>query len=192
MTRRRLTAAALAASTLFAFAGLTRTTQAKNKAPQTPLQLAVTGTVAPGGGTFSGTFTLQRFAVRDNAPVAVGFIRGSVTGADGIPLGSVLRGPVELPVAVSGGAAAAPGAVQQQVACDVLHLALGAVSLDVLGLQVTTAPIAIDIVASGEGTDVLGRLICTILETVGSVVDLVGLLNQLLGLVTGLLGGLLP
>lgn len=192
MTRRRLTAAALAAGTVVAFAGLTGTSQAKNKAPHTPLQLAVTGTVAAGGGTFTGTFTLQRFAVRGDAAVAVGFIRGSVIGADGLPVGSVLRGPVELPVTVSGAAAAAAGAVQQQATCDVLHLALGAVSLDVLGLQVTTAPIAIDIVASGEGTDVLGRLICTVLETVGNVVALVDLLNQILGLLTGLLGGLVP
>jgi hypothetical protein len=191
--------AALAATSVVALAGLSGSTQAKSKPPKAQIQLAVTGTVA-GGGAFTGTFTLQRFAVSGNTAVAVGFIRGSAVTAAGVPLGAVLRGPVELPVTVSGagarGAAAGKSigvhgrAFLVQQTCEVLHLELGAVAFDLLGLQVNTQPIVIDLLASGGGTDVLGSLICTALELVGNVIGLVDILNSILGLLTGLLGGL--
>ena len=61
-------------------------------------------------------------------------------------------------------------------------------NLNVLGLQVTTQPISIDVSGDSTGTNVLGNLICTILTTVNNVVGLVNLLNQLLGLLGGLTG----
>lgn len=197
MTRRRVTTAALAAISLAAFAGLSGSTQARSRAARTPinagLRLAITGTT-DAGTTFTGTFTLQRFAAREDRVVAVGFIQSSVAGS------TVLR-PMELPVTIGSGAAAAgasapktPGGgrrfLAQAQTCEVLHLVLGAVNFDLLGLQITTGPIPIDIVAVGGGTDVLGSLICTLLETVGNVIAVVDLLNNILGLVLGLLGGL--
>jgi len=80
--------------------------------------------------------------------------------------------------------------VAAQATCPVLHLDIGAVNLNVLGLVVVTQPIGLDI--SGDSAGVLGNLVCTVLDTLNSVVDLVGLLNQILGLLTGLLGGLIP
>jgi len=56
------------------------------------------------------------------------------------------------------------------------------------GLQVATQPISIDVSGVTGGTNVLGSLICTILETVNNVVGLVNLLNQLLGILGGLTG----
>jgi len=161
---------------------------------QAPLQVPITGVVA-GGGSFAGTLSIAKFAARDGQVVAIGMLRGTVTSAAGVPVGTALVGPTELPVQVSGAAAArsaaASGVVIQQT-CELLHLDIQPITLDVLGLQVTTLPIGIDLVASGEGTDVLGRLICTVLETVGNVIGLVDLLNQILGLLTGLLGALIP
>jgi hypothetical protein len=75
----------------------------------------------------------------------------------------------------------------QQATCGVLHLELGAINLNLLGVVVTTTPVTIDI--SGDTAGPLGALVCEILNTLQSVVGLVGLLNQLLGLLTGLLGG---
>ena len=69
-----------------------------------------------------------------------------------------------------------------------LHLELGAVNFNVLGLSVVTAPVVFDLTA--DDSEVLGQLICQALGLVGSVVDLVGVLNSILGLLTGLLGGL--
>jgi hypothetical protein len=79
---------------------------------------------------------------------------------------------------------------QQQATCQALHLEIGAVDLNVAGLQITTQPIAIDL--SGDSSAPLGNLVCTILDTLNNVVGLVGLLNQLLGTLTGLVGGLVP
>ena len=71
-----------------------------------------------------------------------------------------------------------------------LHLDVGAVNLNLLGLQVATQPISIDLQASSDSTNVLGHLICTALTTLNDVVGLVDVLNQILGLVGGLVGGL--
>jgi len=71
-----------------------------------------------------------------------------------------------------------------------LHIDVGAVNLNVLGLQVATQPVALDI--SGDSAGVLGNLVCTVLDTLNNVVNLVGLLNQILGLLTGLLGAIIP
>jgi hypothetical protein len=175
------------------------------------LLLPIEGTVA-GGGTFSGTFSLQRFASGSGGIVAVGLITGTVTGG---PSGqvTVLTGPVNLPVqnikegaAVSGLAPASGtrlardggrprlGAdivlVQNPQTCGVLHFELGATTINVLGLAVTTSPIVFDISGQSGGTNVLGSLVCQILATLGNVVNLLGLLNQLLGVLGGLTGGL--
>ncbi len=157
-----------------------------------PLQLPITGTLA-GGGTFAGTLSVQRFVVRDGQVAAIGMVRGTATSAAGTPLGTALVGSLTLPVQVGPGATmatttAAP--VAAQATCPVLHLEIGAVNLNVLGLQVTTQPIVVDI--PGDSAGVLGNLVCTVLDTLNNVVGLVDLLNQLLGLLTGLLGALIP
>jgi hypothetical protein len=76
----------------------------------------------------------------------------------------------------------------QATTCGVLHLDLGAINLNLLGVVVATMPVTIDI--NGDAGGPLGNLVCTILSTVNNVVGLVKLLNSLLGVVTGLLGGL--
>lgn len=191
MMNRRMAVSALAMGVLLLGAGATQADQGK-KGQEASLQLPITGTVA-GGGTFAGTLSLQKFVVRDGQVAAIGMVRGTVTSSAGAPLGTVLVGPLTLPVQVGPGAAmattsAAP--VVAQATCQVLHLDIGAVNLNVLGLLVVTQPISLDI--SGDSAGVLGHLVCTILDTLNSVVGLVDLLNQLLGLLTGLLGGLIP
>jgi hypothetical protein len=166
--------------------------------PQARARLPITGTVSgKGNATFSGTFSIERFAARDNNTrvVAVGMVTGSIFDKSGRSIGTAVVGQVELPVQVGPGPSAAASSSSAavaiaQVSCQVLHLDLGAVDLNVLGVQVTTAPITIDLTASSDNGGVLGQAICTVLEAVGTVLDLVGALNGLLGLVGGLLGGL--
>ena len=76
----------------------------------------------------------------------------------------------------------------QASTCGVLHLDLGAVNLNLLGVVVTTMPVTIDI--NGNTAGPLGNLVCAVLATVNNVVGVVSLLNSLLSLVTGLVGGL--
>ena len=170
--------------------------------PRARIRLPIVGTAAGKGKatTFTGTLSIERFAVRgENSDkiVAIGMVTGQVSDKSGNPLGTVLVGQVEVPVlhvgpGSSAPAAAAPasGLAVQQASCDVLHLDLGAVNLNLLGVQFMTSPITLDLTATSDAGGVLGQLICTALETVGSVIDLVGVLNSILGLLTGLLGGL--
>ncbi len=125
-------------------------------------------------------------------------VRGSVTidTADPAAPKTVLAGPITLPVTVEPGGpitmtlAPAGPALAAAATCPVLHVALGATNLNVLGLQVATQPVGVDI--SGDSAGALGNLVCTILDTLNNVVGLVNLLNKLLGAVTGLVGGLIP
>jgi hypothetical protein len=189
MIIRRTAVSAFALGLLLLGAG---TTFAKE--PQAPLQLPITGLVA-GGGTFTGTLSLQKFVARDGQVMAIGMVTGSATSATGTPLGTTVVGPIVFPVHVGpgtpiGGTANPGAAVTPQATCEILHIDIGAVNLNVLGLQVMTQPVVLDI--SGDTAGVLGNLVCTILDTVNNVIRLVGLLNQLLALLTGLLGAVLP
>jgi hypothetical protein len=169
---------------LLAAAAVANQSDKQGKGSSAPLQLPIVGNE----GSFTGKVSIQKFEARGGAVVAIGMVSGSV-GAR-----TVLVGPVALPVTLGGDSqrAAASNSVitQQQATCQVLHVAIGAVNLDVLGVQVTTAPI--DITLAGDSAGVLGNLVCTILETLNNVVGLVDLLNQLLGVLTGLVGGLVP
>jgi len=167
--------------------------QAKGPKPKADgVVLPITGTTST-GGRFNGLFALQRFASDGTGGIlAVGVISGTVVTVAGDVVGTVLTGPVSLPVAdprlPRTGLAPTPlrgFALAQAATCDVLNLAIGAVDLNVLGLVVHTDPLALEI--SGDSAGPLGALICLVLNAVGSIV---GLLNSILGLLGGLTGGL--
>jgi hypothetical protein len=195
MTRHALSKVSIPlAMVLLATAAIADRSDKEEKNGSAPLQLPITGSVAPKGQfeamPFAGTFSVERFEARGDQVMAVGFVRGAVAGAR-----TGLAGEVALPVQVGPGsqgvAAPASSAAQQQATtCQALHLEIGAATLNVLGLTVATQPIAIDL--SGNSSAPLGNLVCTILQTLNNVVGLVGLLNQLLGTLTGLVGGLVP
>jgi len=159
-----------------------------------PLQLPIAGS-ATSGGAFAGTLSILRFEAQGNQVVAIGILRGTVAG-----VGTALMGEVTFPVqiAAAGQAAASStsliaqqqAAPQQAATCTALDLNLGAVNLNLAGLQIATQPISL--VLSGDSSAPLGNLVCTALDTLNNVVGLVGILNQILGAVTGLVGGLVP
>jgi hypothetical protein len=178
---------------------------AEQRPASRPLVLPLTGT-GSGGVTFNGTVAVRRFVQQDGQVFAIGAVSGSLSGPAG-PIGTAVYLPVAFPVHVGNGltARAETGLIHpaslsardydarvilaQASTCGVLHLDLGAVNLNLLGVVVTTAPVTIDI--NGDAGGPLGNLVCAILATVNNVVGLVNLLNSLLGVVTGLLGGLI-
>jgi hypothetical protein len=182
MMVRTLTATALSVGFLLSAPGAATAVPRRDT-----LELAVTGTAAA-GASFSGTLHIQHFVARDGQVKAIVLVKGSLTSAAGVPLGTTLSGPHVVAVAVEAGARRASGErplqAQQGAPCDLLHLEVGAIDLNVLGIQVTTLPVGVDL--SGVEGGVLGQLVCTILETIGNVVGLVNLLNQLLGLLGGI------
>jgi hypothetical protein len=143
---------------------------------------------AQGGGSLSaqllntagmiiGTLTIRRFAAINNQLHAIAVI----SATDG---SKTAIGTMALPVT-----ATSDVTVQQQASCPILHLAIGPINLNLLGLVVTTLPIVIDIVAVPGPGNLLGNLLCAIaglLDPGGALTNvlnqLVGLLNQLLGL----------
>jgi hypothetical protein len=193
MRVQRLAASALSVGMLLAAAASASAAEMKRaQSPppaRKPLQVAIVGHAA-GGGTFAGTLSIQKFAARDDQVVAIGMVSGTLTGPMGFTMGTTLTGPLALPVLVEPPEAPGLGIVRSQViaqqTCDVLNIEIQPITIDVLGLQVTTLPVGINVTADGTGTNVLGHLVCTILTTVGNVLGLVDLLNALLGLLTGL------
>ena len=122
-------------------------------------------------GAFAGVFNLTRFAVRNGQLVAVGTLTGTVTNAAGQTVGAVARN-LALPVFNITGT------------CDILHLEIGPIDLNLLGLVVHVDKIVIDIDAQSGPGNLLGNLLCALaglLDGGGPLAGIVNLLNQILG-----------
>ena len=130
----------------------------------------VTGTTSK-GGKFTGTFNIKKFSVVNNQIVAVGTLTGTIQNGVGSVIGTVLR-TISLLVTFRG------------ATCDILHLELGPLDLDLLGLVVHLDKIVLDINADPSG-GLLGSLLCAIanlLNTNGLLADIADLLNQILAI----------
>jgi len=180
---------------------------------QAVLTLPATGTFAR-GGFFTGKISINRFERRGNEIVAIGLVSGVLSRGFNV-VGTAVAGEVAWPVRVSSGGVRAvsdgapamrggqviraawfPGTSSvpspivpvQAETCPVLNVALGAQTVDLLGLQVALSPVTLDL--TGVTGTPLGDLVCAASDLLGNVAGLVNLLNSVLGLVTGLLGGL--
>ena len=133
--------------------------------PASQLSIPITGTSAGGGG-FTGVYNLTSFAVRDGQVVALGTLTGVVTNGTTV-VGSVLTN-VALPVSVGA------------TTCAILHLDLGPLSLDLLGLQVDLSRVVLDITAQAGAGNLLGNLLCAVAGLLDNPGGLARLLNQIL------------
>jgi hypothetical protein len=168
---------------------MTVPTAAAAQQPKKGLPLPIVGTVAGGAGTFAGTFTLQRFAVATIGDVqtvtAVGRLTGTLTNA-GESTGSVVNRIVALPVTVQQpGTGASDVQIQQQAVCDILHLELGPLDLDLLGLVVHLNLVVLDIDAESGPGNLLGNLLCAVVGLLDNPSGLSQTLNQILGILLG-------
>jgi len=131
------------------------------------LTVPVTGTAVGGGGTFAGTFQLQKFATDQAGQlVATGVLSGILTTATGATT-SILR-TITLPAAVG------------DTTCQILHLDLGPLNLDLLGLQVNLSRIVLDITAQAGAGNLLGNLLCGVANLLNDPTSLAKLLNSIL------------
>ena len=141
-----------------------------------PLVVPVT---AP-GGAFNGTFTLTGFALQNGALVA----NGILTGVDsaGTSHFALVSAPVKSSPASASTAAAAAAA------CPILHLVLGPIDLNLLGLTVSTNQIVLDITAVPGAGNLLGNLLCDVVNLLNGspAAPLVNLLNQIVAILQGL------
>jgi len=119
-----------------------------------------------GGGTFAGTFQLQKFANQGGQLVAVGLLSGTVTTATGVATGVVKT--VALPAQIV------------DSTCEILHLDLGPLSLDLLGLQINLSRVVLDITAQAGAGNLLGNLLCGVANLLNDPSGLAKILNSIL------------
>ncbi|MFZ0043911.1 MAG: hypothetical protein WAK93_21555 [Solirubrobacteraceae bacterium] len=108
---------------------------------------------AKNGKAFTGRYTISQFVTRGGKSFAVGTLTGRLGHR------SIKPKQVSMPVAVPqgsstgllGGAAAA---------CPILHLDLGPLNLNLLGLQVHLNEVVLDITAQSGPGNLLGNLLC--------------------------------
>jgi hypothetical protein len=133
------------------------------------LTQTVTGTLA-GGGNVTGTFTLTGFQVVDGVVNAVGTFTGQITDAAGNVIASGTQ-TIMLPLAQATGT------------CTILHLELGPLDLNLLGLMVHLDKVVLDITAQSGPGNLLGNLLCAIahlLDANAAPTALANLLNAIL------------
>lgn len=136
---------------------------------------------AGAAGTFTGMLKITSFGVQNNALVASGIVTGTLVSGSGVAQ-SVAR-TVTVPVITNAGKGTAAKATS--ASCDVLHLELGPLDLDLLGLVVHLDRIVLDISAAPGAGNLLGNLLCSVtnlLNGAGTLSQIANLLNQILGL----------
>ena len=150
--------------------------------------------LAKNGKKFTGTYGIYKFVVKDGKVWSVGTLKGKLGGKQ------VRRGNVKMPVDTTKLGDTNTATAAQGQTCTVLHLVLGPVNLNLLGLHVTLGggaqanqPIVLDITAvRGEG--LLGDLLCGLTDSLGGQLGQISQqLQQLasaLNSLAGLLGGL--
>lgn len=179
MSTRRATAALAAVCAMLLLAPMSALANARSSASHARSAAATTSLVnipvtgkTGSGKAFKGTYTVDRFVSRGGQTYAV----GTLTGKAGQR--TVNRNNVAIPVKI--GSAAAGGAKDAAV-CPILHLVLGPLNLNLLGLHVHLNQVVLDITAVSGNGNLLGNLLCSVsnlLNTGGLPLSQVtGLLN---------------
>jgi hypothetical protein len=138
----------------------------------TALSIPVVGTTTGSiTGALNGTATITRFVAKNGQLSAVGTLTGTITDA----AGKVTS------IATTFNTAIAPTAIT--AACEILHLDLGPLNLNLLGLTIHTNEIVLDITAVPGPGNLLGNLLCAVanlLNGSGGLSGIAALLNQIL------------
>jgi hypothetical protein len=192
MQRRHL----LATSAALAFGGLLTTTADAAKPPKRRKSTGLfvnqvrgaAGALPSGGieptldGTFRGNVLIKQFKFVEGKGLLVsGIISGNARSSSGRPLGHVTNQTfTDVPATLTGGSAAKE-ITAQAVACQVLNLDIGRITLNLLGLVIDLAPISLDITAI-PGGGLLGDLLCALanlLNPLGPLGEILGILTQI-------------
>jgi hypothetical protein len=142
------------------------------------VQVPITGSGTNAAGEtveFVGTFTLKGFDVKNGGLVAVGTLSGTLTNTVTGAVETVSNFRVNLPVTQADGT------------CEILHLELGPLDVDLLGLVIHLDKVVLDITAEQGSGNLLGNLLCAVaglLDNGGALTDIASLLNQILQALT--------
>lgn len=172
-----------AAGSTGAAATTTRTVVAHN--PQGKAVSKIVGTTA-NGRAVTGYFTPLKFSKRDGKVKVRGLLNGVVHNADGTSRTFAALRTMRVKSINGTPATSARAAAGAMATCDILHLVLAPLDLDLLGLQVHLDRVVLDIVATSGAGNLLGNLLCDVTGLLdgglsGALGRLVDLLNQILG-----------
>jgi hypothetical protein len=140
-------------------------------------------------GRVTGHFKPLRSFVRNGKTVVQGDLMATMRRSNGQLVGHVTRHDVVLPVHASG--AHTSRAAMAAASCSVLHLVLGPLDLNLLGLAVHLNRVVLDITAIPGAGNLLGNLLCAVANllnntspTLADLYKLSSLLSQIIGLLT--------
>jgi hypothetical protein len=145
--------------------------------PANPSTVSVTGTLANGTGAVTGVFDVNKFTASGTQLLATGTFTGTITDAAGAVLAS---GTQTITMAVD--LASSSGS------CQILHLTLGPLDLNLLGLQVHLDRIVLDITAQSGPGNLLGNLLCAIAGLLDANTALSAIVSQIAMLLNRILG----
>jgi hypothetical protein len=176
-----ITSAAVAVAT-----STSTTTYALNTMKNLPLA----GTTAS-GTVFHGTANIINFQNVNNRIMAIVGISGKLVRPNGTIVGRVTGVRARMPVTLSDGTNVHSSSLTPNAAgvCDILHLHLGALDLNLLGLIVHLDPVRLDITAAPGPGNLLGNLLCAVsglLDQTGVNGVLVNLLRAIQQILNGL------
>lgn len=134
-------------------------------------------------GVVTGTFTPRRFVMDNGNLMALGMLHAKLTRASGKVVGTKDK-RILVPVRSANGTPvgrAAPRAGD----CAVLHLNLGPLDLNLLGLKVHLDKVVLNIDAAPGAGNLLGNLLCAVaglLDNTGVLTQVKQILNSILGI----------
>ncbi|HEY0949273.1 hypothetical protein [Nocardioides sp.] len=148
------------------------------------LRSRIVGTTADGRDV-GGSFVPLRFVKRDGKVFVRGLVRGVVheRNGDRTTFATLKTARVK---SIEGTPIRVGRAVAGQATCDVLHLVLAPLDLDLLGLKVHLDRVVLDVVANSGSGKLLGNLLCAVTGLLdgglgGALGRLTRLLNDILG-----------
>lgn len=144
------------------------------------------------GGTVRGFYVPERSLVRAGKTFVQGNLTVTLRRASGALVTGVTRHDVSLPVNASGARQTAQAALAPAAAsCTILHLVLGPLNLNLLGLVVHLNRVVLDITAQSGPGNLLGNLLCAVAHlldgtnpTTLDLLRLSNLLNRVIGILT--------
>jgi hypothetical protein len=138
---------------------------------------------------FSGEMNIKKFIIRNGNIKAVGKITEGELKNDSGDVVRTLQDPrrVKFPVTLPEGTTTAATAGTAAATCPILHLVLGPLDLDLLGLEIHLNRVVLDIIAQSGPGKLLGNLLCAI----AGLLDGTPALGDVLGVVRDLLNAIL-
>jgi hypothetical protein len=184
MTRKFVTPLVVA---VFAAASLVMPVEAQRLTRDTAgvtVPFSAVGVSNGGNVDVSGTFTINQFAAVNDQLMAIGTLAATVT--DGAGTRTVITQKTVPVSVISSGAPATAAAFGAQRICEILHLELGPLDLDLLGLLVHLDKVVLDISAESGPGNLLGNLLCAIAGLLDSG-PLPTILDQLVSLLNAMI-----